>query len=244
MTTPRGKVHTFGVDRRRPAEGLHAAAAPSAYERAYSTERTLDSTKLPERRRAGHGLRRGRPADVGEPRAEQAHVRLRRRAGPLRHGHARARRRRGQAGASSTPTTASCPRASSSRARRPGRYDYTLGDRILPTSEKLTVGATEITRALEFDDDRLATKTGPFSIERNGPAGAVSKITDGKLALTYAYDANGRPGDAHAEPSAARERFFQKLTFDNAGRASAREERVDGGAPTRSPTATTAAASC
>ena len=42
-----------------------------------------------------------------------------------------------------------------------GRYDYTIGDRILPTSEKLTVGATEITRALEFDDDRLATEDRP-----------------------------------------------------------------------------------
>ena len=100
-----------------------------------------------------------------------------------------------------------------------GRYDYTLGDRMLPTSEKLTVGATEITRALEFDDDRLATKTGPFSIERKGPAGAVSKITDGKLALTYAYDANGRPATRTLTVGGT-ERFFQKLTFDNRGRAS------------------------
>ena len=84
-----------------------------------------------------------------------------------------------------------------------GRYDYTLGARVLPTSEKLTVGATEITRTLEFDADRLPTKTGPFSIERNGPAGAVSKITDGKLALTYGYDGNGRPA-TRTSPCAAR----------------------------------------
>ena len=112
-----------------------------------------------------------------------------------------------------------------------GRYDYTLGNRILPTSEKLTVGATEITRALEFDGDRLATKTGPFSIERTGPAGAVSKITDGKLSLTYAYDGNGRPATRTLSVGGT-ERFFQKLSFDNAGRASAREERVEGAADT------------
>ena len=78
------------------------------------------------------------------------------------------------------------------------------------------MGATEITRALEFDGDRLATKTGPFSIERTGPGGAVSKITDGKLSLTYAYDANGRPATRTLSVGGT-ERFFQKLSFDNRG---------------------------
>ena len=112
-----------------------------------------------------------------------------------------------------------------------GKYEYAIGDRILPTSEKLTVGATSITRALEFDDDRLASKVGPFSIERTGPSGAVSKITDGKLALAYAYDANGRPATRTLSVGGT-EKFFQKLTFDNGGRATAREERVDGTADT------------
>ncbi len=72
---------------------------------------------------------------------------------------------------SSTATTAIMPASLEFTGAAAGRYDYTLGTRILPTSEKLTVGATEITRALEFDGDRLPTKTGPFSIERNGPGG-------------------------------------------------------------------------
>src|SRR4029079_17824834 len=67
-----------------------------------------------------------------------------------------------------------------------GRYEYTLGDRVLPTSEKLTVGATSITRDVGFDKDRLATKSGPYTFERTGPGGAISKITDGKLSLEYA----------------------------------------------------------
>jgi RHS repeat-associated protein len=92
------------------------------------------------------------------------------------------------------------------------------------------VGATSITRAVAFDKDRLATKSGPFTIERKGPGGAVSKISDDKLSLSYEYDANGRPVGRTLKVGTA-ERFYQKLTFNNVGLAGAREERVDGGAP-------------
>jgi hypothetical protein len=62
------------------------------------------------------------------------------------------------------------PASMSSPARRPGKYEYTIGDRILPTSEKPHGGRERVHRALAFDGDRLATKTGPFTIERSGPA--------------------------------------------------------------------------
>ena len=124
--------------------------------------------------------------------------------------------------------------AEAHRVHRRGRRPLRLHARrpaAAGESEKLTVGATEITRALEFDGDRLQTKTGPFTIERNGPAGAVSKITDGKLALSYAYDGNGRPATRTLTVGGT-ERFFQKLTFDKTGRAEKREERVEGAADT------------
>jgi YD repeat-containing protein len=110
-----------------------------------------------------------------------------------------------------------------------GRYEYTLGDRVLPTSEKLTVGSTTLTRALAFDKDRMATKTGPFTITRQGPGGAVSKIADDKLSLAYTYDSSGRPVGRTLTVGGT-ERFYQKLTFNTVGRAGAREERVAGGA--------------
>ena len=111
-----------------------------------------------------------------------------------------------------------------------GRYEYTIGDRDAADVARSSRWARRRSRARsEFDKDRLATKTGPFTIERKGPGGAVSKITDGKLSLAYAYDANGRPA-ARTLTVGGTERFFQKLTFDNVGRAGAREERVDGGA--------------
>jgi YD repeat-containing protein len=91
------------------------------------------------------------------------------------------------------------------------------------------VGPTEINRDAAFDDDRLATKTGPFTISRSGPIGAVSKISDGKLALTYGYDGNGRP-TARTLSVGGTEKYYSKLTFANTGRAGSREERVDGGA--------------
>ena len=96
-------------------------------------------------------------------------VRLRRRAGPLRQGHARAGRRRPTSRPWTSATTGCCPKSMEFGGVAAGRYEYTLGDRVLPTSEKLTVGGTTITRALAFDKDRMATKTGPFTITRQGP---------------------------------------------------------------------------
>ena len=105
MTNPLGKIHRFGATGDdRPKS--YTPPGANAYERAYSTERTLESTKFPGGVDGGHGLRRGRAADVGEPGPEQAHVRLRRRAGPLRHGHALARGRHVASRPSATSTTA------------------------------------------------------------------------------------------------------------------------------------------
>ena len=80
-----------------------------------------------------------------------------------------------------------------------GSYDYTIGDRILPTSEKLTVGATSITRALEFDGDRLATKIGPFSIERTGPGGRGLEDHRRQARAGVRVRRQRPAGDAHAD---------------------------------------------
>ena len=131
--------------------------------------------------------------------AEQARLRLRRRARPLRHGHAHAGRRLRPAGHRATPTTGIMPASLEFTGAAAGKYEYTIGDRILPTSEKLTVGATSITRALEFDDDRLATKTGPFTIERTGPARRGLEDHRRQARAELRLRRQRPPGDAHAE---------------------------------------------
>jgi RHS repeat-associated protein len=227
MTTPRGKLHKFsstGDD--RPM--AYTPPGAGAYERAYSTERTLESTKLPSGALQANGY------DAAGRLTSEDHVQSKRTFaydGDRDRFDTVTRELAGGAGKQAIKYAHDgiMPASLEFTGAAAGRYDYTIGAGILPASEKLTVGATEITRALQFDGDRLQTKTGPFSIERNGPAGAVSKITDGKLSLSYAYDGNGRPATRTLAVSGT-ERFFQKLTFDNRGLASTREERVDGGA--------------
>jgi RHS repeat-associated protein len=227
LTTPRGKVHEFGSTGDDRPKSYTPPGAP-AYARTYSTERTLEQTKLPSGATQVNGF------DVAGRLTSEDHVQTKRtfaydgvqdRFDTVTRSLAAGGGVQGIAYAYDGIMPASLEFTGAAA----GKYEYTIGDKILPTSEKLTVGGTEITRALAFDADRLATKTGPFTIERTGPAGAVSKITDGKLSLTYAYDANGRPATRTLSVGGT-ERFFQKLTFDNTGHATAREERVDGAA--------------
>ena len=220
LTTPRGKVHrsarpatTGRSPTRRPARARTSAPTrPSA---------RWSRTKLPSGAAQADGLRRGRPADVGGPRPEQAHVRLRRRAGPLRHGHAHARGRRRASRRIEYAYDGIMPASRwSSRARRPAATTTRSATGSCRRARSSRWAATEITRALAFDDDRLATKTGPFTIERNGPGGRG--LEDHRRQAR----ADVRVRRATAGPATrtlsvgGTERFFQKLTFDNAGRAS------------------------
>lgn len=218
LTMPNGKVHRFtATGDGRPKSYTPPAASP--YVRSYSTDRTLDATALP----SGAAQTNGYDAAgrlTSEDFVQTTHA--------FAYDGVRDRYATVTAGDEQIAYEYDglLPTAIATGA---GRYEYALGDRILPTAETLKAGGTTITRALAFDNDRLETRSGPFTIERNGPAGAVSRITDGKLALTYAYDGNGRPATRTLSVGGG-ERFFQKLTFDATGRASAREERVEGAA--------------
>ncbi len=65
------------LDRRRSPEVLHAARRQRLRARLLDRAHAREH-EAPGWLHGGHGLRRGRAADVGEPRPEQAHVRLRR----------------------------------------------------------------------------------------------------------------------------------------------------------------------
>lgn len=45
---------------------------------------------------------------------------------------------------------------------------------------------------LKYDNDNLLIADGPFNIQRNGPAGSVSEISDGSLATTFRYNNYGQ----------------------------------------------------
>ena len=188
MTTPRGKVHRFDSPPTVAPKDYTPPSLDAEYARAYSTERALDRRRAAERRGAGHGLRRGRAADVRAPRPDQALVRLRRRAGPLR---ARSRASSPTAPTSrpsTSPTTGCCPSRWSSAAWPAGA-----------TSTRSATASCRRPRSSRWAHDdhaRAGVRQGPAGDQdravhdrASGPGGAVSKITDGKLALAYTYDA-------------------------------------------------------
>jgi RHS repeat-associated protein len=229
ITTPRGKVHRFDATDGDRAKS-YTPPGGNPYQRSYSTEKQLESITLPS------GALQDMGYDAAGRLTSEDHVQTKRTFGYDGDRDRFAMIERELADGSGRQSIAfghdgHMPKSVEFGGVSAGRYDYTLGDRLLPGSEKLTVGETEITRALGFDGDRLLTKTGPFTVERNGPVGSVSKITDGNLTLSYAYDANGRPATRTLSVGGT-ERFFQKLTFDKSGRAEKREERVEGAADT------------
>ena len=71
-------------------------------------------------------------------------------------------------------------------------HTFAYGDDLRPSSMTVAAGADTVTTALTRDDDGLLTGYGPFTITRNGPVGAPSKIADAALDLALGYDTVGR----------------------------------------------------
>jgi RHS repeat-associated protein len=72
---------------------------------------------------------------------------------------------------------------------------YSWDDRLRLQSIDLTSGADSRHIDIDRDDDALVTRQGPFTFDREGPAGEPSKISDGdqKFALALGYSAQGTP---------------------------------------------------
>jgi RHS repeat-associated protein len=114
-----------------------------------------------------------------------------------------------------------------------GSFTFTYGDGdFLPDRERLELGdGTTLETALAHDEDELITSFGPFTFTRGGPAGALSKITDGALTVDYTYDALGRPRERTYAVN-GHEFYDIELAYDNAGRITRKTEAVDGSAQT------------
>ena len=231
VTTPRGKVHTFAVTNDNRSKSYTPPASTGAYVRSYNTERRVENTTLPSgaQRVMGYDDAGRLTSEDGRTFAydgEQDRFGTITNGGQsivlrLRRAAADVDQRRRRVGTTTRSATSCCRRRRSSPSARPSSPARSA-----------------------FDDDRLATKSGPFTLERSGPA-RLGLEDHRRQALAELWVRRQRsPGDAHAEASAApsaSSRSSRSTTW--AARASARSAST---APlwTRSTTATTAPASC
>lgn len=89
------------------------------------------------------------------------------------------------------------------------------------------------TRSLSHDDDGLLTGMGPFTLEREGPMGKPSKITDGTLVVDISYEASGRvSGRTHTVDGSTI--YDVSYTYDSSGLLVERTESVAGETHTES----------
>ncbi len=105
-----------------------------------------------------------------------------------------------------------------------GEYVYTYDNNFRVSSRSLDGGPP---MQFAYDKDGLLVRQGPFTLQRGGPMGAVSSMTDGRLLVTYAYDRRGRP--IHRTHSVNGAVFYDlSLTYDDAERVATRDEVVAG----------------
>ncbi len=105
-----------------------------------------------------------------------------------------------------------------------GEYTYGYADNTELESIQLAGAAKQ---GLVYDDDGFIAGYGPFTWERNGPLGDVSKITDEALALALSYDGLGQQRGRTLTVKGAK-RYENTITRDDAGRISKRVETVNG----------------
>ncbi|MBP8298009.1 MAG: RHS repeat protein, partial [Burkholderiales bacterium] len=109
----------------------------------------------------------------------------------------------------------------------PAQVTYAYNNDLLPTSMQLVSGADTVTTALAWDKDGAGTGFGPFTLTRAGPGGALSKISDGGLNVTYVYDTLGRiTSRTHTVGNVAV--YSAQLTYGISGRIASRTETIGG----------------
>lgn len=111
-----------------------------------------------------------------------------------------------------------------------GTYEYGYADDLQLASVAVTAGGETLERAIERDDDGLVVRDGAFTVDRDGPGGAASRIAGGAQALSLSYDASGQVAGRALDVAGAR-RYEETLGRDAEGRVVSRTESVAGGAP-------------
>ena len=100
-----------------------------------------------------------------------------------------------------------------------GEYRYSFDNNF----RVMSVALDNVWTTLSRDNDGLLTRYGPFTITRNGPAGAPSALTDNTLSIGYTYDSAGRLY-TRTQTVALIPVYAIQLGYDNVGRISQKVE--------------------
>lgn len=110
-----------------------------------------------------------------------------------------------------------------------GSYAYAWNDDMRLSGITLNADAQ---RAVTYDASGFLTQHEPFTYERNGPAGHVSRITDGIGAVDFTYDNQARL-QTRVVSVGGTEVGRLTVTYDAAGRVTRTDVTVDGTLRTR-----------
>lgn len=107
--------------------------------------------------------------------------------------------------------------------------NYTLDSALNHTRVDFTIGSTSLPTTLGFDKERSIVQRGPLLLQRSGPGGAVSRITDtgSRLVQTQTYDASGRPSGVNVTVNGIAV-YSYALERDPMGLVTGRTETVAG----------------
>ena len=108
-----------------------------------------------------------------------------------------------------------------------GTFGYTYDEDFAITNVTLTTGADTAELPFTRDDDGLLTGYGPFTLTRNGPAGAVDAQYDASSDVTYGYNSLGWMSD-RVHNVAGGEVYSLELLYDAAGRIEQKTETTEG----------------
>ncbi|HRI68462.1 MAG TPA: RHS repeat-associated core domain-containing protein [Polyangium sp.] len=103
-------------------------------------------------------------------------------------------------------------------------FEFTYNSDFAIASVKLDANPA---RVLAHDNDGLLTSDGPFSIQREGPLGAATAISDANAAFARTYDGLGRES-TWALTVGGMQRYSANLIYDVAGQPVMKLETISG----------------
>ena len=228
VTMPDGSEHDLSytsVDRLR-RYGPPGQAAGIV--RDWDAARRLDKTTLPSAREVDWRYdAAGRPTGAGDPDGETAYAY----AGTATRPESLSRDPEGAAPAQTLGFGYAGDLLTRTAFGGPADGAYTFEHDVTGALTGLTLesGADTRSTTLARDQDGLLTGIGPFTVTRDGPAGAAGSLTGAGLEVEYGYDTAGRMTGRRTSVAGAAA-FAMALTHDSADRVTRRVETAGGGA--------------
>jgi RHS repeat-associated protein len=106
-----------------------------------------------------------------------------------------------------------------------GQFSYTYDSNFFMSMVQFAANSDNVQTALLRDREGLITGYGSFTMQRNGPAGALSQIGDGALDATLSYDALAQV-TARAQSVTGQQAYQAQYAYDNAGRVTHKVETI------------------